>query len=107
MLLGAVPSANTIDQFVNRQNPPNAGESVEKTRKGRGKEARIRNSMVLNASTERDFDAVFAKGAEMAGSDLLNQQAVFFQCRKTRNSRIDGPPRGSRASPAGQSSSDG
>ncbi len=75
MLHGAVPAATTIALLVNPTNP-NAETQSKNTQ-----EAARRLGLelhVLNASTARDFDAVFAKLRELGAGALIIAQDVFF-----------------------------
>jgi len=81
LLHGAVPSATTIAQLVNPTNP-NAETQSKNTQ-----EAARRLGLelhVLNASTERDFDAVFAKVRELRAGALLIGQDVFFNAESAQ-----------------------
>jgi putative ABC transport system substrate-binding protein len=81
LLHGAVPSATTIALLVNPTNP-NAETQSKNTQ-----EAARRLGLelhVLNASTERDFDAVFAKVRELRAGALLIGQDVFFNAESAQ-----------------------
>jgi putative ABC transport system substrate-binding protein len=81
LLHGAVPSATTIALLVNPTNP-NAETQSKNTQ-----EAARRLGLelhVLNASTERDFDAVFAKVLELQAGALLISQDVFFNAESAQ-----------------------
>ena len=81
LLHGAVPSATTIALLVNPTNP-NAETQSKNTQ-----EAARRLGLelhVLNASTERDFDAVFAKVRELQAGALLISQDVFFNAESAQ-----------------------
>jgi len=81
LLHGAVPSATTIALLVNPTNP-NAETQSKNTQ-----EAARRLGLelhVLNASTERDFDAVFEKVRELRAGALLIGQDVFFNAESAR-----------------------
>jgi len=75
MLHGAVPSATVIALLVNPTNP-NAETQLKNTQ-----EAAFRLGLrvhVLNASTERDFDAAFATLLELRAGALIIGQDVLF-----------------------------
>src|SRR6478736_3920427 len=81
LLHGAVPSATTIALLVNPTNP-NAETQSKNTQ-----EAARRLGLelhVLNASTERDFDAVFEKVRELRAGPLLIGQDVFFNAESAQ-----------------------
>ena len=81
LLHGAVPSATTIALLVNPTNP-NAETQSKNTQ-----EAARRLGLelhVLNASTERDFDAVFEKVRELRAGALLIGQDVFFNAESAQ-----------------------
>jgi putative ABC transport system substrate-binding protein len=74
-LHGAVPSATVIALLVNPTNP-NAETQLKNTQ-----EAALRLGLrvhVLNASTERDFEAAFAKLLELRAGALIIGQDVLF-----------------------------
>ena len=75
LLHGAVPSATTIALLVNPTNP-NA-ETQSKNIQAAALKLGLQVH-VLNASTERDFDAVFAKVRELRAGALIIVQDVFF-----------------------------
>src|SRR5260370_25841832 len=75
LLHGAVPSATTIALLVNPTNP-NAETQSKNTQ-----EAARRLGLelhVLNATTERDFESVFAKVRQLRAGALLIGKDVFF-----------------------------
>jgi len=75
LLHGAVPSATIIGLLVNPTNP-NADNQSKITQA-----AALKLGLqvhVLNASTERDFDAAFAKLRELRAGALIIGQDVFF-----------------------------
>jgi len=75
LLHGAVPSATTIALLVNPTNPNAVTQSKSI------QEAALKLGLrlhVLNASTERDFDAVFAKLRELQAAALIIAQDVFL-----------------------------
>jgi putative tryptophan/tyrosine transport system substrate-binding protein len=81
ILRGAVPSATTIALLLNPTNP-NSETQLKDTR-----EAARRLGLelhVLNASVERDFDAVFAKLGELKASALIIGQDVYFNAESAR-----------------------
>jgi putative ABC transport system substrate-binding protein len=81
LLHGVVPSATTIALLVNPTNP-NAETQSKNTQ-----EAARRLGLelhVLNASTERDFDAVFEKVRELRAGALLIGQDVFFNAESAQ-----------------------
>ena len=78
LLHGAVPSASVIALLLNPANP-NAESQSKNTR-----EAALKLGLaihVLNASTERDFDAAFAKLRELRAGALIIGQDAFFNAR--------------------------
>jgi ABC-type uncharacterized transport system substrate-binding protein len=78
LLNAAVPSASTMVLLVNPTNP-NA-----ETQSRSIKEAALKlglNLHVLTASIERDFDAAFAKLAELQASALIIGHDVFFNAQ--------------------------
>ena len=81
ILRGVVPSATIIALLVNPTNP-NSETQVKNTL-----EAARRlglELLVLNASAERDFDAVFAKLREQKASALIIGQDVYFNAESAR-----------------------
>jgi putative ABC transport system substrate-binding protein len=78
LLHGAVPSASVIALLLNPTNP-NAESQSKNTQ-----EAALKLGVtihVLNASTERDFDAAFAKLRELRAGALIIGQDVLFNSR--------------------------
>jgi putative ABC transport system substrate-binding protein len=78
LLHGAVPSASVIALLLNPTNP-NAESQSKNTQ-----EAALKLGLaihVLNASTERDFDAAFAKLHELRAGALIIGQDVLFNAR--------------------------
>ena len=75
LLHGAVPSATIIGLLVNPTNP-NA-ENQSKITQAAALKLGLQVH-VLNASTERDFDAAFAKLRELRAGALIIGQDVFF-----------------------------
>jgi putative ABC transport system substrate-binding protein len=81
ILRGVVPSATTIALLLNPTNP-NSETQLKNTQ-----EAARRlglELLVLNASAERDFDAVFAKLREQKASALIIGQDVYFNAESAR-----------------------
>ena len=81
ILRGVVPTATTIALLLNPTNP-NSETQLKDTQ-----EAARRLGLelhVLNASVERDFDAVFAKLAELKASALIIGQDVYFNGESAR-----------------------
>jgi ABC-type uncharacterized transport system substrate-binding protein len=81
ILRGVVPSATTIALLLNPTNP-NSETQLKDTQ-----EAARRLGLelhVLNASVERDFDAVFAKLGELKASALIIGQDVYFNAESAR-----------------------
>jgi ABC-type uncharacterized transport system substrate-binding protein len=78
LLHGAVPSASVIALLLNPANP-NAESQSKNTQ-----EAALKLGLaihVLNARTERDFDAAFAKFSELRAGALIIGQDVLFNTR--------------------------
>jgi ABC-type uncharacterized transport system substrate-binding protein len=78
LLNGAVPSASTMVLLVNPTNP-NAETQARSI-----KQAALKlglNLDILTASTERDFDAAFAKLAELQAGALIIGHDVFFNAQ--------------------------
>jgi putative ABC transport system substrate-binding protein len=75
MLRGAVPAASTIGLLVNPTNPNSETQSKNTQEAARRLGLELH---VLNASTERDFDAVFAKLRDLRAGALIIAQDVFF-----------------------------
>jgi ABC-type uncharacterized transport system substrate-binding protein len=78
LLHGAVPSASTMVLLVNPTNP-NA-----ETQSNSIHQAALKLGLalqVLNASTERDLDTVFAKLGEIQGAALIIGHDVFFNAQ--------------------------
>ena len=81
LLHGAVPSATIIALLVNPTNP-NAETQLKNMQ-----EAALRLGLqvhVLNASVERDFDAVFAKLRELRAGALIIGQDVYFNAESAQ-----------------------
>jgi putative tryptophan/tyrosine transport system substrate-binding protein len=78
LLHGAVPSASTMVLLVNPTNP-NAETQSKSIRQAALKLGLTLH--VLNASTERDLDAVFAKLAEIQAGALIIGHDVFFNAQ--------------------------
>jgi putative ABC transport system substrate-binding protein len=78
LLHRAVPSARTMVLLVNPTNPnaETQSKSIQQAAHKLGL-----NLHVLNASTERDFDAVFAKLGELQASGLIIGHDVFFNAQ--------------------------
>jgi putative ABC transport system substrate-binding protein len=81
MLSGVVPSATSIALLVNPTNP-NSEMQSKNTREAASKLGLQLH--VLNASTERDFDRVFAELTELKASALIIGQDVFFNAENKR-----------------------
>ena len=81
MLRGAVPAVSTIGLLVNPTNPNSETQSKNTQEAARSLGLELH---VLNASTERDFDAVFAKLRGLRAGALIVAQDVFFnaQCEQ-------------------------
>jgi putative ABC transport system substrate-binding protein len=78
ILHGAVPSARTMALLINPANP-NAevqSKSIEQAASKLGV-----NLHILKASTERDFDPVFAKATELQAGALVIGHDVFFNAQ--------------------------
>jgi ABC-type uncharacterized transport system substrate-binding protein len=75
LLHAAVPSASIIGLLVNSTNPnaENQSKNTQAAALKRGLQVHV-----LNASTERDFDAAFAKLRELGAGALVVVQDVFF-----------------------------
>lgn len=75
MLHGAVPAATTIALLVNPTNPnfETQSKNTQEAARRLGLELHV-----LNATTARDFDAVFAKLRELGAGALIIAQDVFF-----------------------------
>ena len=78
LLHGAVPSASTIVLLVNPANP-NA-ETQSKTIQQAAVKLGVKLN-VLNASTERDLDTIFAKLNELKAGALIIGHDVFFNAQ--------------------------
>jgi len=78
LLHGAVPSASTMVLLVNPANP-NAETQSKSIRQAALKLGLTLH--VLNASTERDLDAVFAKLAEIQAGAMIIGHDVFFNAQ--------------------------
>jgi putative tryptophan/tyrosine transport system substrate-binding protein len=78
LLHRAVPSARTMVLLVNPTNPnaETQSKSIQQAAHKLGL-----NLHVLNASTERDFDAVFAKLDELQAGGLIIGHDVFFNAQ--------------------------
>ena len=76
LLHGVVPTATTIGALVNRAHPDVEARSSELRAAAR---ALGRNLQILDASSERDFDAVFTRLAELrAGGLVVATDALFI-----------------------------
>jgi putative ABC transport system substrate-binding protein len=78
LLHGAVPSAKTMVLLVNPTNPNAETQSKSIL------QAALKLGLtlhVLNASTEGDFDAAFAKSAELQAGALIMAMDVFFNAQ--------------------------
>ena len=76
LLHSLVPKAATIGALVNRTNPNTETQSLELLAAARGLGRQLR---FLNASTERDFDAVFARLLELrAGGLVIGTDGLFI-----------------------------
>jgi putative ABC transport system substrate-binding protein len=81
ILRGVVPAATTVALLLNPTNP-NSGTQLKNTQDAArmlGLELHI-----LNASAERDFEAVFAKLREAKASALIISQDVYFNAKSAR-----------------------
>ena len=78
LLHGAVPSARTMGFLVNSTNP-NAETQTKSMQQAALKLGLTLH--VLNASAERDFDAVFAKLGELQAGALVIGHDVFFNAQ--------------------------
>ena len=78
LLHGAVPSAGTMALLINPTNPnaETQSKSIEQAALKLGLKLHV-----LNASTERDFDTVFAKMNELQAGGLIIAHDVFFNAR--------------------------
>ena len=78
LLHGVVPAATTIGALVNRANPNVEAQSRELQAAARALGLELH---ILDASTERDFDAVFARLAELQAGGLVIATDGFFISR--------------------------
>jgi len=78
LLHAAVPSARTMVLLLNPTNP-NAETQARSMRQAAHKLGLTLH--VLNASTERDFDSVFAKSGELRADTLVIGHDVFFNAQ--------------------------
>ncbi len=78
LLHGAVPSASIIALLLNPTNPNAESQSKNTQEAARKLGVAIH---VLNASTEHDFDAAFAKLRELRAGALIIGQDVLFNAR--------------------------
>jgi putative ABC transport system substrate-binding protein len=81
MLRGVVPSATVIALLVNPTNPNSETQSKNTQEAARRLGLELH---VLNASVDRDFDAVFAKLRELKASALIIGQDVYFNAESAR-----------------------
>ena len=88
-----VPTASVIALLVNPANPT-VTETTTKAMQAAAPSFGL-ELHVLNASTERDFDGVFAKLTQLRAGGLVIGQDPFFASRRERR-RADCPPRGAR-----------
>jgi putative tryptophan/tyrosine transport system substrate-binding protein len=76
LLHGLVPTATTIGALINRTNPNAATQSRDLEAAARKLGVKLQ---VLNAGTERDFDTVFARLAELqAGGLVIGTDGLFI-----------------------------
>src|SRR6516165_3474021 len=78
LLHGAVPSAGTMALLINPTNPnaETQSKSIQQAALKLGVKLHV-----LNASTERDFEAVFAKLNELQAGGLIIGHDVFFNAQ--------------------------
>ena len=81
LLHGAVPSATNVALLVNPTNPNAERQSKDIQEAAHNLGLRI---YVLNASTERDFDGVFARLRELQAGALIISQDIFFNSQTER-----------------------
>ncbi len=81
ILSGVVPSATVMALLVNPTNPNSATQSKNTQEAARRLGLEL---YVLNASAERDFEAVFAKLRELKASALIIGQDVYFNAESAR-----------------------
>jgi putative ABC transport system substrate-binding protein len=81
ILRGVVPSATTIALLLNPTNP-NSQTQLKNTQEAARKLGLELH--VLNASVERDFDAVFTELREQKASALIIAQDVYFNAESAR-----------------------
>jgi putative tryptophan/tyrosine transport system substrate-binding protein len=81
ILRGVVPSATTIALLLNPTNP-NSETQLKNTQQAARKLGLELH--VLNASVERDFDAVFSSLREQKASALIIAQDVYFNAESAR-----------------------
>src|ERR1700730_4259979 len=81
LLHGVVPSATTVALLLNPTNPnaETQSRSTQEAARRLGLELHV-----LNASTEHDFDAIFAKVRELRAGALLIGQDVFFNAESAQ-----------------------
>ena len=89
-----LPTASVMALLVNPTDPATA-ETITKDVQAAARALGL-ELHVLNASTERDFDAVFAKLIQLrAGGLVIGAGRILHQPDRTAR-RADGPPRGAR-----------
>jgi putative tryptophan/tyrosine transport system substrate-binding protein len=81
LLHGAVPSATNVALLVNPTNPNAERQSKDIQEAAHNLGLGIH---VLNASTERDFDVVFARLRELQAGALIISQDIFFNSQTER-----------------------
>jgi putative tryptophan/tyrosine transport system substrate-binding protein len=85
LLHGLIPAARTVGALVNRMHPIAEAQSSELQAAARALGLKLQ---VLDASTERDFDAVFARLAELQADGLVIATDGFFISQSVHLARL-------------------
>ena len=97
ILREVIPTAAVVAVLVNPTSP--TADSQLRNLQAAAHRPRACSSHVLHASTERDFDAVFATLLELRAAGLVVASDTFFATHSEAACRPSYPPRGARDPP--------